>query len=116
MRTMGAWRKEMARAFPVGCSLIAAAVSRECSRPTRTPSFISTVSRVGVPSSSNGSVPRSPGAAPSSPTVSTGFPNRRPSTIISRICGFAYTKSASDRWPMASCANTPASSESRITG
>jgi len=42
-------------------------------------------------------VPRKPAAAPLSPTFNTGFPKRRPSVIISRACGFSYTKSASDR-------------------
>src|SRR2546430_2693630 len=116
MRTMGGWRNEIARAFPVGRSFIAAAVSRECSRPTRIPSRISAVSWVGVPSSSNGSVPRRPEAAPLSPTFSTGLPKRRPSVIISRAWGFSYTKSASERCPNASWMKTPASSGSSTTG
>src|SRR6266550_3431485 len=116
MRTIGGWRNEIARALPVGRSPIAAAVSRECSRPTRIPSLMSAVSWVGVPSSSNGSVPRSREAAPLSPTLRTGFPKRRPRVIISRACGFSYTKSASERCPNASWMNTPASSGSSTTG
>ena len=116
MRTIGAWRNEIARALPVGASPRRAAVSRECRRPTRMPSLMRTVSCVGVPSSSNGRVPRSPAAAPLSPTLSTGFPKRRPSVIISRACGFSYTKSASERWPNASWMNTPPNSGSSTTG
>jgi hypothetical protein len=89
IRTMGAWRNEKARALPVGRSPIVAAVSRECSRPTSTPSRINAVSWVGVPSSSKGNVPRNPGAAPLSPTFRTGLPKRRPRVIIARAGGFS---------------------------
>src|SRR2546425_1649824 len=47
IRTMGAWRNDSARALPVGRSPSRAAVSRECRRPTRTPSRMSGVSCVG---------------------------------------------------------------------
>src|SRR5882672_10079022 len=87
MRTIGGCRNEIARALPVGCSPSFAAVSREWSRPTRIPSLMSGVSCVGVPSSSYGSVPRSPCAAPLSPTLSTGFPKRRPSVFIHEAFG-----------------------------
>src|SRR3989449_7747377 len=63
---------------------------------------MSAVSWVGVPSSSNGSVPRRREAAPLSPTLRTGFPKRRPRVIMARACGFSYTKSASERCPNAS--------------
>ena len=86
---MGGWRKEIARALPVGFSPIVAAVSRECRRPTRIPFRISSVRWVGVPSSSYGRVPRSPAALPSSPMFTMSLPKRRPSVIISRACGFS---------------------------
>ncbi len=93
---------------------ISLAFSRSCMKPTSTPSSISTVRLVGVPSSSTVRLPRRSGSVPSSTTVTPGTAMRLPSRPAKAEV-FLRLKSPSRPWPIASCSRMPGQPEPSTT-
>src|SRR6267378_1620153 len=98
--------KDSRLALPVSGIFISRAFRLSCMRPRSTPSSISTVRCVGLPSSSTVSEPRRPGSVPSSTTVTPGEATRCPMRPANAELPLRL-KSPSSPWPTASCNSTP---------
>ncbi len=106
MRGMGLWAKLWRRPLPVGFMPMSRAFWRSWMKPTSTPSSISVVHWVGVPSSSMVREPRRSGRVPSSTTVTPLAAMRWPSSPAKALV-FLRLKSPSSPWPMASWSRMP---------
>src|SRR5467141_4617564 len=98
--------KDSRLALPVSGIFISRAFRLSCIKPRSTPSSISTVRCVGLPSSSTVSEPRRPGSVPSSTTVTPGEATRCPMRPANAELPLRL-KSPSSPCPTASCNSTP---------